>query len=97
MKKTIFAGLWKFADRLPIEDIEKLAHEWAQDDRYTQIYIRGAAKDQTAIGVMYNAGETADSRIALEEYIHESSDALRRRFGNDLVGWDFGSNAEIIK
>ena len=89
-------GLWKFSDKIPASDLEEVATLWAKDSAYTQIYIRKASKDQRAIGFAYILS-TEDTSAGHDQYLEETSDFLKRKFGNGLVGWDISSPVMIIK
>lgn len=95
-KKNYITGLWKFRDTVPMEELTKVAQEWAQDERYLQLYIRQCSKDQYGIGFMYQYNDD-DTHAARHEYGERTSDILKRKFGNDLAGWDYANPTWIIK
>ena len=91
-------GLWKFSDKISKEELSKVANKWAAEDpNYLQPYIRKVSKDQNGIGFTYQFSEDKDGKIAQEEYLHDASDSLKRKFGNDLVGWDIATPVWVIK
>ncbi len=96
MEKTesLVLGLWKFHERVSNKDLLEVANEWAKDDRYLQVYIRKVSKDQYGIGFAYDAGGTKEGH---DEYFDRTSDYLKRKFGNDLVGWDLATTDQLIK
>lgn len=88
-------GLWKFKDTVPMQELGAVAEQWAvEDPHYLQLYIRKASKDQNGIGFTYELPEENESH---DEYFDRTSDFLRRKFGNDLVGWDIASDVWVIK
>lgn len=92
--QSIISGLWKFRDTISNEELMKIAQRWAEDPSYTQVYIRQASKDQNGIGFMYDYdGE----RESYDQYFDETSDMLKRKFGNDLAGWDISSHTTVVK
>lgn len=93
-EKELIMGLWKFDDRVGMDELIEVAKEWAKNDSYTHLYIRKASKDQLGIGFAYVSD---GSKKAQDEYFDKTSDALKRKFGNGLVGWDIASRAELIK
>lgn len=96
--QELIMGIWKFSDKIPVQDIVKLAQNWAEEDKsYLQLYVRKVSKDQHGIGFTYDAKGQKDLKKFHEEYIYKVSDVLRRQFGNDLAGWDIASNPHIIK
>ncbi|HZZ99446.1 MAG TPA: hypothetical protein VFK07_01920 [Candidatus Paceibacterota bacterium] len=74
----------------------EVAKKWAEDPKYLQLYIRKCSKDQHGIGFMYEYSHPpVQGQHA--EYMDPVSDALKRQFGNNLVGWDVGSPTWVIK
>lgn len=91
-------GMWKFGDRISTEQLEEVAQKWAAEDpNYLQLYIRKCSKDQNAIGFTYKLKEEVPGPGQHDEYHHQTTDFLKRKFGNDLVGWDLSSPVWIIK
>ncbi len=86
-------GLWKFSDKIPMEELVELATEWATDENYVSLYVRGASKDQNGLGFAYKVA----TKEAYKEYFAKTSDVLKRKYGNDLVGWDIGYEAIPVK
>jgi len=87
-------GLWKFDERVGEKDLIEVANEWAKDEKYVQLYIRKVSKDQNGIGFAY---ETDGTKEAHDAYFYSASDGLKRKFGNDLVGWDIAGTTTLIK
>jgi len=71
-----------------------VTNEWAKDEKYLQVYIRKVSKNQEGIGFVYDAGGTKKGQ---ENYFDKTSDYLKRRFGNDLAGWDIATTNQLIK
>jgi len=92
--KNLIMGLWKFHERIGHKDLVEIAEEWAKEDNYELLYIRKVSKDQNGIGFAY---KTDGTKEAHDKYFHEASDYLKRNFGNDLVGWDIGHTATLVK
>ncbi len=99
MKATNYVtGLWKFSDKVPVDQLVEVAEKWAKEDQdYIQLYVRKASKNQYAIGFMYKLPQEESGPGQHDEYFNKTSDALKRSFGNDLVGWDLASPTWIIK
>ena len=87
-------GIWKFHERVGEKDLLEIATEWAKDDKYTQLYIRKVSKDQLGIGFSYQGDGTKEAQ---DIYFNTTSDQLKRKFGNDLAGWDIASTSTLIK
>lgn len=92
--KSLIMGLWKFHERVGEKDLIEVAKEWAEDEKYLQLYIRKVSKDQNGIGFAYLSD---GSREAHREYFDKYSDGLKRKFGNDFAGWDISSTSTLIK
>ncbi len=92
-------GMWKFSNKISTKDLGEVAAEWAKSDaNYVQLYIRKVSKDQMGIGFTYILpGTDADRKTAHDTYFDRTTDFLKRKFGNDLVGWDVGSPVWVIK
>lgn len=96
-QQELLMGIWKFSDRIPVDELIKLAQEWAEKDKkYLQLYVRRVSKDQFGIGFTYEA-KGQNLKEFHEKYVFDVSDILRRKFGNDLAGWDIASGPYIIK
>lgn len=91
---SLIIGLWKFDQRVGEKDLIEVAQEWAEDEKYCQLYIRKVSKDQLGIGFVYKGAGTKEAH---DEYFNKTSDQLKRKFGNDLVGWDIASTSTLIK
>ena len=92
--KSLIMGLWKFHERVGEEDLIEVTNEWAKDEKYIQLYIRKVSKDQNGIGFAYEGDGTKEAQ---DDYFNKTSDQLKRKFGNDLVGWDISSTPTLIK
>ncbi|HLB51801.1 MAG TPA: hypothetical protein VJL30_02660 [Patescibacteria group bacterium] len=92
--KSIIMGIWKFQERVGEKDLIDLANEWAKDEKYLQLYIRKVSKDQLGIGFAYLGDGTKEVH---DDYFNKTSDQLKRKFGNDLAGWDIASTSTLIK
>ena len=86
-------GIWKFHERVGNKDLLEVADEWAKDEKYLQIYVRRVSKDQYGIGFVYDSD---GSKEAQDVYFDQASDWLKRKFGNDLVGWDLSSGDGVM-
>lgn len=87
-------GLWKFHERVGGRELIEVANELAKDENYIHLYIRKVSKNQNGIGFTYASDGTDE---AYEAYFDKTSDSLKRKFGNDLVGWDVSNDAVTVK
>lgn len=96
-EQNLIMGLWKFSEKISKDELVELAQKWAEEDKnYLQLYVRKASKDQNGIGFTYKV-VSSDIREAHDEYFEKTSDYLKKKFGNDLAGWDISSPVIIIK
>lgn len=97
-EKNWVMGLWKFKEKISTKELGEIAEQWKKEDvNYLQLYLRKVSKDQMGIGFTYQLPETGDNKQACDEYVDRTTDQLKRRFGNDLAGWDFSSPVWIVK
>lgn len=88
-------GIWKFVERVSNKELIDVADQWAKDPKYIQLYIRGSGSGgQMGIGFAYESDGTKEAQ---EKYFADTSDFLKRHFGNDLRGWDIASTSQLIK
>lgn len=98
MEKNYITGLWKFSDKVSVEQLQEVAKKWAAEDpKYLQLYIRKCSKNQYGIGFMYDYSNQEQTEGQNAEYMDPVMDSLKRQFGNDLVGWDIAAPTWIIK
>ena len=81
-----FVGTWKFSKNITQQQLEEIAKEWAESPLYLSITIREASKEQMGINFEYFPQGTIQK--AFTEYCENTSDYLKRKTGNGLVGWD---------
>ena len=96
-EQNLIMGLWKFSEKISKDELVELAQKWAEEDKnYLQLYVRKASKDQNGIGFTYKVANS-DVKETHDEYFEKTSDYLKKKFGNDLAGWDISSPVIIIK
>lgn len=93
---NVVTGMWKFARGTDAETLVSFALECQREPvalgGYLHLYVRGASKDQLAIGFQYDL----HGRFTQKQFFHRMTDKIKRRFGNDFVGWDLSSPTWII-
>lgn len=95
--EDVVSGMWKFHENITPEELIGLAEEWkngSDGDRYLDLHIRKCSKDQFGIGFMYCFEPNPRGH---HPFFYKITDKLKRRFGNDFVGWDVSSPTWIIK
>lgn len=90
-------GIWKFTNKVTKEELEEVAKEWAKDENYISVFLRKCSQDQFGIGFEYKNPLGADTHETLEKYKDETSDFLKKKFGNGLIGWDISNLYYKIK
>jgi hypothetical protein len=94
--KTIIMGMWKFdKHKVSREELIELANKWAEDESYTQLYVRGGGKNQTALGFTYMSDE---KDLENEQgYYSKTYDELLKKYGIAVKGYDISNNVTQIK
>lgn len=83
-----YIGIWKFNNKVSLQEIEELAKEWAKDEKYLSLHIRQCSQNQNGLSFEYHDTTGNETDGAFTEFIDRVSDSLRRKFGNGLAGWD---------
>jgi hypothetical protein len=88
------SGLLKFSPLIKLEELQQLALEWAQEEDadYQYLFISGCGKDG-ALGIYlvrnFSPEDSPEEmQRVLRRFVYKITDQLKRRFGNDFVGWD---------
>jgi hypothetical protein len=98
MQTNHIMGVWKFHEKVSVDDLVALAKTWAeQEQKYTQLYVRKVSKDQYGVGFTYDVTDAENADSVYKEYFEKTSDSLKRQFGNSLVGWDISCPVWIVK
>jgi uncharacterized RmlC-like cupin family protein len=100
----IAIGLWRFRSSLDPQELCAVAKEWLAgkngETHMSGIDIRRSSRDewvmQFAVDLSNGSETTQEKEQKFEKFIYKTSDQLRRRFGNDLLGWDITSSAFYI-
>lgn len=105
-------GLWKFRDSVTWVALEGVAYDLMLREQmekeektrgtYHDLYIRKVSKNQVGLGFVYEPSEKEVNDLdgmenVQKAHLEEMSDMLKRKFGNDFVGWDIASPVRIIK
>lgn len=89
---SMVSGLWKFA-HIPFETLLDLAEEWKEAEvGYVDLHVRKCSKGQIAIGFKY-LFEGDDHK----GFFYKVTDQLKRKFGNDFIGYDVSSPTWLIQ
>ncbi|MDB5225754.1 MAG: hypothetical protein JWL87_706 [Candidatus Adlerbacteria bacterium] len=91
----IVAGIWKFnMDKVSSEELLELALEWrsrAHGVRYEGLSVRQCSDKQWGIGF-----QVALCSKTSPQFFHAMTDQLKRKFGNDFVGWDYSDKVWTV-
>lgn len=105
---TIVSGLWKFSSIVTLEQLQEVVAEWrraGQHDMWEEFYIRGVDRNGAlGIGFRYRLCSAVDGMLLTPKkldqmksmFFHRITDQLKRRFGNDLVGWDISRSIWVL-
>ena len=100
----IAIGLWRFRSSVDPQELCAVAKEWVTDKNgetyMSGIDIRRSSRDewvmQFGVDLSSESETNSEKQQKFEKFIYKTSDQLRRRFGNDLLGWDITSSAFYI-
>lgn len=91
--KPFIAGLWKFKSSIPLKKLINIAKKWVgRNEGYYQLYIRQVGPDENAIAFIFQSHD-----ILLEDYLRNTSQELKKQFGEDLTGWDIATSMWLAK
>lgn len=83
-------GQWVLPGAISLNDIEALAKEWADDDRYLSVHVRKTSEGRWALGVEYKNPDGFDQE-AFEKYLDQTKHFFFARFGIEHVGYDLAN------
>ncbi len=98
-KTDLISGIWKFSrPKIALDVIVQLAQEFLDEepDKYLGIHVRKCSQTQIGISFIYDMGENSDTK-SYDEFFNSKTDKLKRRFGNDFVGWDTTRGVWLLK
>jgi hypothetical protein len=107
--KTLAAGVWKFGPNISRGELIALAKEWMDEPNpmpgtgYVHLCVRGTSPTTFGIQFVYRyvmipLPEVPNhANFVYRKWLHKMSDQLKRRFGNDLLGWDMDHSILEIK
>jgi hypothetical protein len=92
-RADVVTGIWKFDRTVDPTTLVSYALELKKNNPglFRHLYVRGCSKGQFGIGFQFE--------LVFEDhkkFHHRMTDQLRRKFGNDFVGWDLSSPTWII-
>ena len=104
-ESAVISGLWKFDSTVTLEELQEFAIglkvQSSPCSGYEELYIRGVGKNGAlGIGFRYRlSGLLNPDTLAVvktpqkgkEEFFHKYTDQLKKRFGNQFVGWDLSN------
>ena len=90
--ENIVSGIWKFSDKIAPETLVQLGRELYEENPacYENIHVRRCSKNQLGISFIYRLYDDRPPAKfdACYAFQYRMTDRLKRRFGNDFVGWD---------
>lgn len=97
----VASGIWKFSDKITLDELIKLAEEWKEADinkRYIDLHVRKCSESQYGIGFKYILCSNEDDphQVNYDKFFNRMKNLLRKRFTYDLVGWDISSFTHSI-
>jgi len=86
MKTFYAAGVFKIDARSAgYPDLLKIAQEWAKDENFYEIIVRGVSEKNFGIQFVYIANLEEDSNHPIKKYKNE----LQEKFGDGFYAWDY--------
>ena len=84
-RTDVVTGMWKFKNTVLKATLMTLVGEWLVEagNPYLDLYICKCSKDQNGIGFQRVLEDESYVR-----FFQRMTDMLKRRFGNELAGWD---------
>jgi hypothetical protein len=106
-EEALVSGLWKFNSNVSLQELETVALEWKERDYHgwQELYIRGVGPNHAlGIGFRYQLSGINDPdwfphrspEQAQKDFFHKMTDQLKRRFGNDFIGWDVSRPTRML-
>lgn len=98
-RPDVASGLWKFTTDVDgISDLIGVAQHWLEEepDNWLRLYVRKCSKDQYGIGFEYKLAGP-DYSAGFRRFFHKITDQLKRKFGNNFIGWDVAPQTIFIK
>lgn len=87
-----FAGIWKF--RVHPDKLEEVAQRWISEIEGTFEYLQVRDSGHGVFVIEFRLilpRRGMSEKDVIDRYKDETSDALKREFGNGLIGWDISN------
>jgi hypothetical protein len=87
------SGLWRFSNVF-VEEVVDFARQWkeTEPEACRRVSVRKCSKEQLGVDFEYQlpGGET------FEQFVYRLTDRLKRRFGNQYLGYDVSGTTWLI-
>lgn len=83
-------GQWVLPGVIPLREIEAIAQEWADDDKYLSVHVRRTSGDYWALGIEYRNPNGFSEKV-FKTYLDRTKRVLVARFGTQNVGYDLAN------
>jgi hypothetical protein len=89
-EENVISGTWKFHERISVDSLAEVGRELfqAEPNAYRNMQIRRCSKNQYGISFVYDCGASSHGKATYDRFFSRITDQLKRKFGNDFVGWD---------
>lgn len=94
----VVSGNLFFSPAVTPDVLVQMAEEWLADsdgDRFQSLYIRPDGKDRRHCIVFQYRFDPGPK--GYKSFYHKVTDMLKRRFGNDFIGWSIASPTWILR
>jgi len=91
VKENWAAGLWVFAENVPLPKILEAASGLSINDKYPKVHVRLALKNQYAIEFIYALDKPSNTMSGQETNVKKTQSHLKKLFGAGLVAHDIAT------
>ena len=93
--EPVSMGILKFRKVAPLVDLRQ-AGEWLRDTfNARNVYIRKVSNDQVGLGFTIRH-QMPDSEKEMDGMLEKVTDHMKRKFGNDFLGWDIATPVSFL-
>lgn len=103
VEETIISGIWKISKTVPVVEVIEVAQELVDEIsampvvHYRNVHVRSTSKSSWGISFIYDCGESTRNKVRYDAFFNRITDKLKRRFGNEFVGWDVTNDVWMVK
>ena len=96
METNNHVGIWNFSKSTELEKIKDISEYLAKDDHYLYVRIRRTSEDTYGIEFEYS-NKDHKTQEDFHNYLNKTSEMVKEKVGQGLVGWNISSSYYKIK